>query len=1044
MIGPSGDADQDVDSWYRIDRVCLDFEDKLRSGERLEPGKYLAGFEGANRGRLIRELIWIAWDYAQERGRALELSEVLGWWPAEEQTIREAFEERQRRAGLEDSNRISPYGERFRPLRRHAEGGLGRVVAAHDVHVDRTVAIKEIRPDCVELPSLHERFLREARIAGRLEHPGIAPIYDVGQRHDGTPFIAMRLIEGQTLKESVDRFHAERHGNSANTQHRRLKSRDMNSLEFRQLLNQFAYVCRVIEFVHERGVVHRDLKPSNIVLGRHGATTVVDWGLAKLVSELDDEPSHETRTLRSPDETMTGEVLGTPAFMSPEQEKGDHGSVGPRSDVYGLGATLYYILTGASPARRKDRETRDRSRYASRRARALLAICETAMEAVPASRYSSAAALADDVERWLADQPIMARKESMLARVQRFMTRHRGLVTAIFLASLVTTLTSTVAALWIAEQKEVLRDTNRVLEQRNQELLAANLERESANRELRFTQQELDEQVKKAQEYFALSQQAEQAALSLMVTRNPYFVTPVSDTVFSEQVEKYTDEQLIEVGMSMAKSVDRQFSKKMFVALADTLNGRGLYEELRQILKIGIDVGKSSGQDVMALELIWAREAIGTSETEKAAEIFRLYLARDRAQTDPEERAVAAMELVRHYLLRGEVENAVEIRDLEFTEARQHCREDREFLFLAKSMEANIQLKQGQLSQVREQLIELESLLSDMPQDGRYVECQLEIARLWHGVFEPEKALDAIGAAEAVSKIFFGPNHPTYLRLMMDRGRVFRSGRRWAEMRDQFKLAESLAASNPALADYLPTIHFFLADSMMGLGEYAAASALLAPAIVELSSRLDETHPLMLEARYLDAALRYHLNDAEEAERLIRVCIDNRLKVWGERHPNTAAAESLLAQLLMSRGEFGECAALTQKAYEATSEFLGKESPIALGHALNLGLVYFKWARTLDEPERYLDAVRWLETSGARVRMFELRQRSFRDLYAVRYLGLSYAYSGQVDLGKQHLSYAIREMRKQVGDDHPEVIATQADLDSLASLQSSGVSVERE
>jgi serine/threonine-protein kinase len=234
----------------------------------------------------------------------------------------------------------------------------------------------------------------------------------------------MRFIKGDSFKEAIARFHANVGWVERSEAHRdrarpswasktrpTLRDPGGRSLELRKLLRRFLDVCNSVDYAHARGVIHRDLKPANMILGRHGETLVVDWGLAKAIGRADPSVGEETIAPSSSgsSETLPGSALGTPAFMSPEQAAGDLDRLGPRSDVYSLGATLYCLLTGRPPFVGEDvSEVLRRVQAGDFRApreidpsldEALDAVCTKAMATKQEDRYAACRALADDVER---------------------------------------------------------------------------------------------------------------------------------------------------------------------------------------------------------------------------------------------------------------------------------------------------------------------------------------------------------------------------------------------------------------------------------------------------------------------------------------------------------------------------------------------------------------------------------------------------------------------------------------------------------------------
>jgi serine/threonine protein kinase/tetratricopeptide (TPR) repeat protein len=299
-------------------------------------------------------------------------------------------------------------------LEEIGRGGQGIVYRARQKSLDRTVALKIIglSPTYLGATKAHlERFRLEAKAAASLNHPCIVPIYQIGER-DGCCYFSMGLVEGHQLDEVIKSA-------KADSSHRTAGERE--PMAFRRAAELIAKLARALHYAHEHGIVHRDIKPGNILLGEKGEPHLTDFGLARFV---------ETES----DVTRTAEVLGTPSYMAPEQAVGNNAAVSSATDVYGLGAVLYHLLTGQPPFAGGttyetvrlvlDTEPRQPRLLNPKVDRDLSTICLKCLEKDPKRRYSSALALAEDLDRWLKHEPILARRSGVFTRGKKWARRN--------------------------------------------------------------------------------------------------------------------------------------------------------------------------------------------------------------------------------------------------------------------------------------------------------------------------------------------------------------------------------------------------------------------------------------------------------------------------------------------------------------------------------------------------------------------------------------------------------------------------------------------
>ncbi len=351
------------------------------------------------------------------------------------------------------SDHAGGYG-RYKIRGEVARGGQGAVLRVWDEDLRRNLAMKVIlgsgNASTGDTPNVDPktlgRFLEEAQVTGQLDHPGIVPVHELGLDSEGQVYFTMKLVKGETFKDVIEKVH-----------------RDEDGWTMTRTLGVLLKVCEAMSYTHDKGVIHRDLKPANIMVGRFGEVYVMDWGLARVLGKEDakdirikpdllssksevrtERRNHASNTPDSPLYTMDGDVVGTPAYMSPEQAQGWVSEMGPPSDVYAVGAILYHLLAGHMPYLPPSANMnayaiwnlvqqgppKSIAQIATTAPSELVAICEKAMAREPAERYSDMGGLASDLRAFMENRVVQAYRTGTVVELRKWVGRNRSLAFA--------------------------------------------------------------------------------------------------------------------------------------------------------------------------------------------------------------------------------------------------------------------------------------------------------------------------------------------------------------------------------------------------------------------------------------------------------------------------------------------------------------------------------------------------------------------------------------------------------------------------------------
>jgi len=812
---------------------------------------------------------------------------------------------------------------RYTKMAFHARGGLGQVSRARDERLHRQVALKEIRPELQHDAALCQRFLMEAEITGQLEHPGIVPVYALEEDADGKPYYVMRFIQGQTFASAIAAYHA-----------------SPSSLVFRNLLKHFSDVCQTIAYAHSKGVIHRDLKPDNIMIGDFGETLVLDWGLAKRLteavsnkaadrpvrrSESNSADLEQTTTVAYPTPagqssgslTVAGQILGTPAYMAPEQAMGAGSYVNTAADIYALGAILYQLLAGRPPYVGKSRHeileqlshVEPLSPVQIRRAapRALAAVCRKAMARTPEDRYRDAGELAREVERFLADEAVLAYPEPATVRFGRWVRRHTTLVTSAA-GILVTAIGLLLWSSYLLGKANALTVVQR-----------DRAEREAAT--ARAVNTFLADDLLGVADPIQLGPQ-------VTVLKALAAAVPRIEQAFTQQPE-VESELRFSIG-------------NVYLHLAQ-------FDEAEKHLRIATDLwrrerGEEDPRTLNAL-VSWANLLEAEGKDHEAEDLLRkTLLARTRIQT-PEDPDSLATRIALAAVLRKErkLDEAETIYRDCLAVSRPSLGAEHELTLDALNGLGTVLQGSGRLAEAGELFREL--LASEErvfgPRHPRTLVVRHNLAFVLEAQGRMDQAEPLLRQSLEEDRDILGPDNPQTLVVLNTWGQLLKDQGKVSEAADVFKQCfesrrRTLGPEHPDTLESLNNLGVMIQRQ----GKWQDAEPLFRECLDSRRQVLGELDPETLTTEWNLAYVLQGLRAFKEAEETVRHCLDGREQILGEEHAQTLETADLLGVILHKRRRLVEAEVVLRTCLNSRRQVLGQEAQPTMETQENLGVVF--------------------------------------------------------------------------------------------------------
>jgi eukaryotic-like serine/threonine-protein kinase len=867
---------------------------------------------------------------------------LLGWKVARPAEFSEMAELLNKIGGIatpHESELVAPVGDktppalpaaigRYRILRLLGEGGMGMVYEAEQEQPRRKVALKIIKPGLTGRELLR-RFEQESQALGRLQHPGIAQVYEAGTADAGCgpqPYFAMEFIRGKSLLEYC-------------------KTHELNTS---QRLELMAKVSEAIHHAHQRGIIHRDLKPGNILVDERGQPKVLDFGTARVT----DSDAQATR------QTDAGRLVGTIAYMSPEQVLADPLELDTRSDVYALGVILYEVLAGQLPynLNRSLAEALETIRVEdpaplsciSRNYRGdIETIVAKALEKDKARRYASAAGLAGDIRRYLNDEAIIARPPSTTYQLRKFARRHKAMVTgmaAVFGVLIAGTVTST-------REAERARRAERVaLQERDRAAVAEEAATQERDRALRA------ERTSMAERNRALD--AERQALQ---ERNRAVTEKHRADTESRTAKAVNDFLQNDVLAQASISVQAQPETRP----DPDLKVRTALD--RAAARIG---GKFALQPLVEAS---TRETIGNAyldlglypdaqqQMERAFELRQRVLGEEHADSLRAMNSLASLYLIQARYTQAEplftraLRIRLRVRGLEHPDTLATM-SDLASLYLLASRYAQAEPLYIKVLEVRHRV------LGEEHPDTALSMKNLALLYLRQGKYTQAEPL--FTESLAINRKVLGEEHPNTLLSMKEVAQLYWREGKYEQAEPLFTRA--LATNRRILGEEHPNTIFIMsnmADLYMSQGRYREAEPLFTR-VLELELRVrGEDNPNTLGAMTNLGQLYMFLARYEESERLFTKALDIEHRVLGKEHPNTLGTMTSLALLYFREGKYQQSEPLFAEVLAVQRRALGKSHRITLGIMNNLAGLYLFEGRYKESEALIREALDGFETS---------------------------------------------------------------------------------